>query len=291
MCLALFVAPVWAQTTYTLDSTDTCTQNDSGQTVYYGAAGDWMMIRTNPTSQGGDGFVKFDLSSIPNGSTVTGATLYLGLNSINEPPAYVDIFYGDNDDWSLQNLGNPIGWDPAKVLGDFFLQTGGFQFISIPLDVAVHDFSADLVDDALTVAIVADDVQSNPNLYFYLFGCNDPTWCPYIELDVIEDFSLDVSPMPLQAGQTGTFTASLGDPNTNTYLAYSLVGLGSTPVPFLNVVLDIAAPKQAGGTMVSDAQGTAIWNLPIPNGAAGRMVWVQAVQDGKTTNVVAADVL
>jgi len=104
-------------------------------------------------------------------------------------------------------------------------------------------------------------------------------------------FALAVSPDPLVGGSTGTFSATNGDANTNTYLAYSMAGPGSTFVPFLNVTIDLAAPKQAGGVVTSDGQGNATWNLPIPAGAVGRNVWVQAVQYGKKTNVVATSVI
>jgi len=116
----------------------------------------------------------------------------------------------------------------------------------------------------------------------------DRMWNGTIYYDTAGGPNLDVS--PLTAGQTGTFTFTGGAPNTNAYLAYSVVGLGSTTVPFLNVVLDIANPKQAGGTLVSDPSGTTIWNLPIPN-KPGVNVWLQAVQYGITTNVVATTIL
>jgi|GEM_PF-2808400 len=100
----------------------------------------------------------------------------------------------------------------------------------------------------------------------------------------VSDPTLAVS--DLVAGQVGTFTFTNGTPNTNSYLAYSLVGTGSTYVPLLNVTLGLAGPKQGGSTMVSDPSGTTVWNLPVPNGAAGRNAWLQAAQYGVITNVV-----
>jgi len=94
----------------------------------------------------------------------------------------------------------------------------------------------------------------------------------------------------LYAGQTGTFTFTGGTPNTNAYLAYSVTGPGSVYVPFLDVTLDIAKPKQAGSTVVSDPSGTTIWNLPIPNNP-GLTVYLQALQYQVKTNVVQTIVL
>jgi len=91
---------------------------------------------------------------------------------------------------------------------------------------------------------------------------------------------------PLYAGQTGTFTLTSGTPNSSAFLAYSTVGLGSTFVPQLNVVLDLSKPKQAGPTKQTDGTGKAIWNLQIPNGTGGVQVWFQSVQYGLSTNVV-----
>ena len=102
--------------------------------------------------------------------------------------------------------------------------------------------------------------------------------------------SLAVSPDPLVAGSFATFTASGFEPDSPTYLAYSLVGPGSTPVPPLNVTLDLANPSQAGGPAISDASGTAMWTIFIPNAAAGLDVWIQAAQYGQTTQVVATSV-
>lgn len=90
----------------------------------------------------------------------------------------------------------------------------------------------------------------------------------------------------LTSGQNGLFELSYSPANTPSYLAYSLKGLGNTYVSFLNVTLNLKAPKQAGGMVVSDGFGFASWLLPIPAGAAGRQVWFEAAQNGVITNVV-----
>jgi len=102
---------------------------------------------------------------------------------------------------------------------------------------------------------------------------------------------LTVSPDPLIAGQGGVFTTVNATPNTKTYLAYSLRGLGSTFVPFLNVTLDLNKPKQAGDSETTDAGGNVTWNLPIPLNAAGRNAWLQACQYELKTNVVATSIV
>ena len=90
----------------------------------------------------------------------------------------------------------------------------------------------------------------------------------------------------LTAGQNGQFDVTGGTANTLTYLAYSVQGLGSTPVAPLNVTLNLARPVQAGTAKMSNASGNASWSLPIPSGTSGRHVWFQAAQYGRTSNVV-----
>ncbi|NOG55461.1 MAG: hypothetical protein HND57_14265 [Planctomycetes bacterium] len=97
---------------------------------------------------------------------------------------------------------------------------------------------------------------------------------------------LAISPDPLLAGQDGVFTVRFTNPNTNTFLAYTLVGLGSTYIAPLNITLDLDQPSQAGGMVTSDGTGTAQWVLPIPQAAAGRDVWFQACQFESKSNVV-----
>lgn len=91
----------------------------------------------------------------------------------------------------------------------------------------------------------------------------------------------------LTAGQNGQFDVTGATPNTLTYLAYSVQGLGSFYVAPLNVTLDIAHPVQGGTAKMSNAGGNASWTLPIPGGTNGRHVWFQAAQFGRKSNVVA----
>lgn len=102
--------------------------------------------------------------------------------------------------------------------------------------------------------------------------------------------TLSIDPLPLVAGEVGTFVVTGATPNARTYLAYSLAGTGSTNIPFLNITLDLAQPRQAGGAKTTDGSGQASWNLPIPGNGRGRSVWFQAVQFENKTNVVATTI-
>lgn len=105
-----------------------------------------------------------------------------------------------------------------------------------------------------------------------------------------QSFTLEVSPDPLVSNANATFTVSYGDPNTLTYLGYSLTGPGSFYVPMLDVTMDIANPVQGGSAITTDGSGNGSWNLFVPSNAAGRNIWLQAVQYQNKTDVVSTSV-
>ncbi|MFQ5748441.1 MAG: SBBP repeat-containing protein, partial [Planctomycetota bacterium] len=101
---------------------------------------------------------------------------------------------------------------------------------------------------------------------------------------------LKIAPDPLIAGQVGVFSVTGGDPNTPTWLAYSLAGPGSTYVPPLHVTLGLSHPKKAAGPTNTDSLGWVTWRRRIPRKLVGRNIWLQAAQDGQGSNVVATSV-
>ena len=103
--------------------------------------------------------------------------------------------------------------------------------------------------------------------------------------------TLDVYPAPLVAGQTATFTVTDAKPNTMTFLAYSLYGPGSFPIPNLDITLGLKTPKKLGTGKVTDQSGGTQWSMTIPPAASGLNVWLQSCQPGHTTNVVATTIL
>jgi len=240
-----------------------------------------------------NGFLLFDVTQIPDTETITKMTLRCYLeNAFGSPSSnpVVDVYYSADDGWTRTSVtGGSLSLD--TLLADNIPFTTYITSYDFELNVAAHDWSTDLADNQICIGFTNDVSYYS---YVYFFGAYGSPTGPPPEL-IIETgpggFNLAVSPDPLVAGQTGTFTATNGDANVNTYLAYSLVGSGSTYVPFLNVTLDLTAPKQGGPTVVSDPSGTAVWNLTVPAGAAGRNVWLQAVQYGNVSNLVATSIL
>lgn len=104
-----------------------------------------------------------------------------------------------------------------------------------------------------------------------------------------DPFTLAITPDPLLGGMPADFSITNGDPNTLTYLVYSLAGPGSTFVPQLNVTLDLANPRLTTSPAYTDQYGALTWNLNTPN-VQGINVWFQSLQYGQVTNVVATSV-
>jgi hypothetical protein len=87
------------------------------------------------------------------------------------------------------------------------------------------------------------------------------------------------------AGSNAIFSVATGQPNSATFLAYGL-SVGSTPVPPLGVVLDIAAATQVGSMKMTDGLGNCFWNEAVPPGTSGVTVYMQSCQSGLTSNVL-----
>jgi len=103
-------------------------------------------------------------------------------------------------------------------------------------------------------------------------------------------FTLVVYPDPLVSGQSVTFDVTNGKPYENTWLAYSLIGTGNTPVPALNIKVGLTNPIKAAGPKLTNIQGNVSWVLMVPPGTSGINIWFQAVQYNYATNVVSTSI-
>ncbi len=101
---------------------------------------------------------------------------------------------------------------------------------------------------------------------------------------------LTVSPDPLITGEYGLFEGNKLNPGERAYLAYSLNGLGSTYIPQLNIILNLAEGIRIKTMRTTDSTGYAFVNLEIPPEASGLDIWFQACQHELKTNVVATSI-
>lgn len=104
---------------------------------------------------------------------------------------------------------------------------------------------------------------------------------------VCDQMVLDVD--PLVAGQEANLTASNATPTEKVYFIYSLKGSGSTYVPALDVTLDLAKPKLAGNA-VANGSGVAVLTKTVPMAARNQILWIQAAEYQRKSNVVMTQV-
>jgi len=90
----------------------------------------------------------------------------------------------------------------------------------------------------------------------------------------------------LFAGVAATLVVKNATPNSPVYLAYSMAGLGSTPVAALGIVVNLQNPVHAA-TKVANGVGTASFAVVPPGGLFNRTIYLEAVQIGLVSNVVA----
>lgn len=57
------------------------------------------------------------------------------------------------------------------------------------------------------------------------------------------------------------------------------------------MTLGLLRPKQIGDVVVSDAQGTAVWNVTVPYSYVPFLIWAQATQQGRVTKVLQTEVV
>ena len=97
--------------------------------------------------------------------------------------------------------------------------------------------------------------------------------------------SMVLSTPGITSGTTAVLDIVQGAPSSLTYIGYSLIGPGVTPVPSLSVSLGILNPVLLSTTL-SDINGSATFFVNVPNGAYGRNVWLQAAQNSLVSNVL-----
>jgi glucose/arabinose dehydrogenase len=90
----------------------------------------------------------------------------------------------------------------------------------------------------------------------------------------------------LYTGVADTLVVRNATPNAPVYLAYSLVGLGSTPVAALGIIVNMANPVHAA-TATTNVSGRASFPVVAPGALFNRTIFLEAVQAGLVSNVVA----
>jgi len=90
---------------------------------------------------------------------------------------------------------------------------------------------------------------------------------------------------PLFAGVGATLDVTGATANETVAFIYSVRGLGNTYIPQLDVTVGILSPVLAG-VRTADSNGSASLTKRVPDGTAGRRIWIQAAEFQRASNVV-----
>jgi hypothetical protein len=88
----------------------------------------------------------------------------------------------------------------------------------------------------------------------------------------------------LVRGQSATLTSWRGSPGATTYFAYTFDGYGSTPIPQLNITLNLTQPVLIGAA-AADGEGTARLTRRVPAGAPAIDILLQCAQRDRRSGV------
>ena len=230
--------------------------------------------------------LKFDLNQIPPGKIVTNAEVWIYCDGIGFPE-YHDLHRVLDDSWSELTItwNNQPPFDP--IPSSTVLVSGpGWYWWNVTADVI---YEVDEGESAFSVMVRPTSGQYPNEAFWYAYE-NGSGLEPHLHLTLIDDpYILTVTPDPLVTGQNMNFAVTGGTPFTNTYLCYSLAGLGNTYVPALNVFLGLSSPKRGAGPDATNIMGAVEWDANCPPALAGRNIWFQAMENGRATNVVATN--
>jgi len=270
-------APLAAQTTVTLTAIDTDCIDTNGS--------NWNdnRLRAYWSSRFVDGFMKFDLSSIPDGSNITALKLttyheYGFGNPSNDPE--VQIYRVANDGWARSNTS-----DPHPGLNEVLspVHSGSFPVNDLvpydwDLDAGAANWLLDLADDTLSLAMRNEAGNVGRYSYVYWYGSDASPAPPILEITYGGGGPyLQVN--NLVAGAMASLDVSGATAFGSVQYGYSVTGGGPTLVPgggcgVLSV--DLSAPIRMAGSQTADANGDASLSAQVPAGTTGVMVWVQA---------------
>ncbi|HEX9792463.1 MAG TPA: DNRLRE domain-containing protein [Planctomycetota bacterium] len=286
--LAVFAAPAAAQTSVSLTAFDgKCISevnenwNDNRCRAYWNA----RFV---------DGFVKFDLSSIPNTATILSMDLTVyheaGFSNPFADPD-VRVYRTAGDSWSRGATNNHPGLNEVLTPTHVGFPSADLVPVVFNLDVSAVTWSGDLADDVLSLVLRNDAGNAGRYSYVYFHSSDSSPAPPVLDVTYVDGgggLSLSITgPCPgaitiditgatpnrnvalVTATQLGAFVIPGGFPCTGTTL-----GLGSQ-----NLTLRITRTASAAGTI----------NFPAtaPAAACG-VLHVQAIDltSCQTSNVV-----
>jgi len=282
MLLPLLLTCAAFQTTVTLKPIDT----DSISSVSSEDFSDnTLRAAWSNSSQGYvDGLLKFDLASIPNASAIEGLTLRLYHQASGGSPSgdpIVAVYHSIVDNWSSTTDDIHPGVNQLMTGQVTGFPTGDLVPVDIVLNPSIVNWSLDLADDAMTLIVrdVAGQIGRVSNVHFY---GKDPLGAPP-ELIVTYSNKVGLMVVNLRHNVIAIFEAYNILPGRFAGIMLSRTGAGPSNVsagPCGTMSVDLSPRVFFLGNAQANGAGTAVITFPIPIGAAGTTVWIQAVDFG-----------
>jgi len=133
--------------------------------------------------------------------------------------------------------------------------------------------------------------QNDPGIVGTFWGHHEfnngglSSWRTWVAKYVMRDEPFLLAPVTLTAGGMNQVSVSGATPLSRVYFAYSTTGTALAETAALSTTLSIENPVLAGAR-TADAAGNATLNQFVPSVFTGQTVWVQAAENGHTTNWV-----
>ena len=271
----LLAAPAVAQTQVTLVAEDSKSMSPAGQNwndnrfrAYWGSGTGFV-----------DGFVRFDMSAIPDTATITGLTLRAYHEALFGSPANgpsVIAYRVDDDSWQrgVTNAHPGLGAALTPAINAF--NTGSQAANDFVLDVGAANWTTDLVDDKLSLALRNENGNISVYSYVYFHGSDVSPAPPELIVDYTSGPSLAYSGT---LGGTLTFDYTGFTANAQIATLYGPAGSLSGNAPCGSVTLDLTPmnfpPPSQVILLTADANGAAQLSRVVPSAASG--LRVQAV--------------
>lgn len=177
-----------------------------------------------------DGLAKFDLSSIPDTATITGLTYRVyheaSFGSPSGGPS-VSCYRVADDSWARANGSDPHpGLGAALTLPTSTFNAGSLAANDFVLDVNAANWSVDLLDDTLSLALRNENGTLGIYSYVYFYGSDVSPAPPELIVDYISGPSVAVT-----AGAPGgvmTFEFTNFTPNALIAVVYGPGGQSTT---------------------------------------------------------------
>jgi hypothetical protein len=261
----------------TISSVSNANWNDNRFRAYWSSASQGYV----------DGLVKFDLSSIPDGSNITSMTLRAyhenGFGNPKSDPEVV-IFRSSGDSWTRANGADPHpGMDETLTPVHTGFPSADLAPVDFVLDVNTVNWAADLADDTLTLGArnVAGAVGRYSYVYFYGSDAN-----PAPPELIIEYGGATLALNNLVAGSTASVDITGADAFATCFIGWSRFGAGPTTfnTPWGPFDAEISNPINKLPPIVADASGKASIPATVPSAAKGLTIYAHAL----TFNGVAA---